>query len=113
MSLYGHLVVCTPKQVVMDHKEGLPVQHLGRYATIFAAQHHMRFLGGYIKDLAVWDIRASAVVAKLEQQQIEYDPIAPPIDVYERVQTGSLISWKHVTYDYHKAHNDEVASGPE
>ena len=112
MSLYGHLVICTPIQVA-DRIDETPIVHFGRYSLLVAAEAHMRYLGQYIKHLVVWDIKTRETVAMLRQEELEYDPLAPPIELYIRVQEGITVSWKKKPYAYHKMHRDEIASEPE
>jgi hypothetical protein len=58
--------------------------------------------------LAVWDVRNQTVVAKLEQDELEHDPMAPAIPVFERVKVAGAISWRKRVYDYHNAFRDDT-----
>ncbi len=112
MSMYGHLVVCTPAQSA-DRIDETPIVHFGRYTTLTAAEGRMRYLGTHVKHLVVWDIKTRNTVAVLRQEELEYDPLAPRIDLYIRVQEGITISWRKKPYAYHRINRDEVASEPE
>ncbi len=117
MSIVGRYVLCTHKQALMEHRDGLPVQHLGRYGFLPAAEHHMRYLGTYIKNMVVLDIKDRIVVAKLEQEMLEHDPLAPPIEMYQRYEEDQIIGWRKVHYDYHNtfgiAEQEENKGGSE
>ena len=95
-------VLCTHKQALMEHKEGLPVQYLGRYNFLPLAEYQMRRLGAYIRFLVVLDTKNRRIMAKLEQEVLEHDPLAPPIVMYERRKKGQMISWEEVPYAYRK-----------
>ena len=110
MSLYGHLVICTPTQSA-TRKEGTPTEHFGRFNLLVAAEAHMRYLGQYIKHLVVWDVKLHETVAVLRQAELEYDPLAPPIEMYVRYEKDQTITWGRKTYDYHGAYRNARREG--